>query len=380
MQHACPTQISGTGPICITRAEAFGLSLPLAKPVLMSGLRLDRSQSLVIRLESESGFVGWGEVNAAPSHGGDSLVEMYEAWNTILKSSLKGSDALGLGALSQALAAQLSIGCSATTAVDMALHDLVGQHLGVPAHVLLGGKRRSEVAALWLIGTGSRDTDLAEAERLFTAGFRFFKLKVGVHAVEEEIELALTLRGRLGPELRLCADANMGMTAEQAIRYAKGVAPSCLEFFEQPLHKDDLLGLKQLLAADLIPVGLDESLTSLDALLSHAALGTQGGSLKTLKLGGMSGVASIAQVCAAHRQHINLAGKIAETGIASAALIHLAGVVPNIDWGVSPSHSYLVEDIVRETMKPSRGVYQVPSGPGLGVAVDESLLERYRIT
>jgi L-alanine-DL-glutamate epimerase-like enolase superfamily enzyme len=378
--HPHPHHAGNTEPVRIRSAQAFGLSLPLAKPVLMAGVRLDKSQTLIVRLESENGCVGWGEAIAAPSHGGATLPEMHQAWDSVLSPGLKGSDALGLGALSQALAVDLPSGQSAATAVDMALHDLVGQHLGVPVHVLLGGKRRSAVAALWLIGTGTRDTDLAEAERRFSEGYRFFKLKVGVRAVEEEVELALALRERLGPELRLCADANMGMTADQAIRYAQGVLLARLEFFEQPLHKDDLVGLKRLLAADLIPVGLDESLTSMAALLSHVALGTHGGSLKTLKLGGMSGVVAAAQVCAAHRQHINLAGKIAETGIGSAALIHLAGVVPNMDWGVSPSHSYLAQDIVRQPVTPLHGVYQVPSRPGLGVEVDESLLERYQIS
>jgi len=372
--------MTNTEPLRIRSAQVFGLSLPLAKPVLMAGVRLERSQTLIIRLESENGCVGWGEANAAPSHGGATLPEMHQAWDTVLWSGLKGADALGLGALSQFLAADLSSGQSAATAVDMALHDLVGQHLGVPVHVLLGGQRRRSVAALWLIGTGARDTDMAEADKRFSEGYRFFKLKVGVRDVEEEIEIALALRERLGSELRLCADANMGMTADQAIRYAQGVLPARLAFFEQPLQKDDLVGLKRLLATELIPVGLDESLTSMDALLSHAALGTHGGSLKTLKLGGMSGVVAAAQVCAAHRQHINLAGKIAETGIASAALIHLAGVVPNIEWGVSPSHSYLAQDIVRQPVTPLNGVYQVPTRPGLGVDVDETLLERFQIS
>lgn len=366
-------------PLTLRRADAFALRLPLRKPVFMAGVRLAHSDNLIVRLEAHSGAVGWGEANAAPSHGGDTLADMRQAFDETLQPGLLGQDARRLGGLSAALSARLTAGRSAVTAVDMALHDLVGHHLGVPAHVLLGGLRRETVEPLWLIGTGSQDTDLAEGRRRFDEGYRFFKLKVGVHPVEEEIALALQLRVSLGPQVRLCADANMGMNAEQAIRYAEGVHEARLEFLEQPLHKDDIAGLRRLIATDLIAVGLDESLTSVAVLIEHAALGAQGGSLKTLKLGGLSGVVAAAQVGASHAQRINLAGKIAETGIASAALIHLAGVVPNVDWGVSPSHAYLAEDIVRQPVAPVRGLYTVSQAPGLGVEVDESLLSRHRI-
>jgi muconate cycloisomerase len=259
----------------------------------------------------------------------------------------------------------------------MALHDLVGRHLGVPAHVLLGGMRRDTVSPLWLLGTGSRDTDLAEARQRFAEGYRFFKLKVGVRPLAQEIEMALALRQELGADLRLCADANMGMSADQAIEYARGVQSAKLDFLEQPLAREDLAGLKRLIDTGLIHVGLDESITSVQDLLSHAALGAAGGSLKTLKLGGMSGVAAAGQVCHAHGQHINLAGKIAETSIATAAVIHLAAVLPNVDWGVSPSNAYLVGDITDQPVSPSSGVYRVSDRPGLGVDVDESAVRRY---
>ena len=363
-------------PLTIRRAQAFGLRLPMKKPVLMAGVRLEHSENFLIRLEANDGTVGWGEASSAPQHGGSTVQEMMQAWQA-LQARVTGADAMALGGLTQQLYDGVKIGKSALGALDMALHDLVGRHLNVPAHVLLGGLRRKAVSPLWLLGTGQRDTDLAEARARYAEGYRFFKLKVGVRALEEEIEMALALRSALGDELRLCADANMGMSADQAIAYAQGVLPARLEFFEQPLAREDLTGLRRLIATGLIPVGLDESVTSVDDLISHAALGVAGGSLKTLKLGGMSGVAACAHVCQAHGQKINLAGKIAETSIASAAVIQLAAVLPNVDWGVSPSQAYLVEDVVTQPLAPVGGLYAVSQAPGLGIEVDEALVKRY---
>jgi muconate cycloisomerase len=96
-----------------------------------------------------------------------------------------------------------------------------------------------------------------------------------------------------------------------------------------------------------------------------------------LKLGGMSGVVAAAQVCEAHGQRINLAGKIAETSIASAAVIHLAAVLPNVDWGVSPSQAYLVEDVTDQPLSEQDGRYPVSQAPGLGVQVNEAVVSRF---
>jgi L-alanine-DL-glutamate epimerase-like enolase superfamily enzyme len=76
---------------------------------------------------------------------------------------------------------------------------------------------------------------------------------------------------------------------------------------------------------------------------------------------------------------INLSGKVAETSISSAALLHMAAVVPSIDWGTSPSHLFLQTDIVERPFAPVNGEYPLPMGPGLGIEVDESKVAQVRI-
>ena len=247
---------AGTAVLKIKRADGFGLRLPMKKPVLMAGVRIEQSENFLIRIEAENGVVGWGEASSAPNHGGSSVQDMRQAWLDVLPQ-IQGANAMALGGLTAHLKPSVKIGKSVLGALDMALHDLVGRHLGVPAHVLLGGMRRDTVSPLWLLGTGSRDTDLAEARQRFAEGYRFFKLKVGVRPLADEIEMALALRQELGADFRLCADANMGMSADQAIEYARGVQAAKLDFLEQPLAREDLTGLKRLIDTGLIDVGLD---------------------------------------------------------------------------------------------------------------------------
>jgi muconate cycloisomerase len=101
--------------------------------------------------------------------------------------------------------------------------------------------------------------------------------------------------------------------------------------------------------------------------------------LKTLKLGGISGVLQSASVCNALNLEINLAGKIAETSIASAAVLQLSAALNNVNWGVSPSHLYLAEDIVDKPIQPMNGMYSIPSAAGLGIEVNEDQLKRFLV-
>ena len=75
----------------------------------------------------------------------------------------------------------------------------------------------------------------------------------------------------------------------------------------------------------------------------------------------------------------HLAGKIAESGIASAAVLHLAASVPSLDWGVSPTSPYLTEDVLATPLTFRNGHAEVPTGPGLGIEVDEKRVRRFTI-
>jgi L-alanine-DL-glutamate epimerase-like enolase superfamily enzyme len=75
--------------------------------------------------------------------------------------------------------------------------------------------------------------------------------------------------------------------------------------------------------------------------------------------------------------HVNLASKIADSGIGSAAIIHIGAALPQLDWDISITCQYLAQDIVTEPFKVERGHVPVPDRPGLGITVDESKLSRF---
>ena len=148
------------------------------------------------------------------------------------------------------------------------------------------------------------------------------------------------------PNTPLCADANCGLTLAAARRYIEGTRDARLMFVEQPLAHDDLAGLKALARASKMPIGVDEGIHSLADIEAHARAGAEGVSLKLIKLGGLRKAIAAGKLCRKLGLKINVAAKIAESSIGTAAAVHLACAVPNVDWGVSLTNLYLAEDIV----------------------------------
>ncbi len=220
--------------------------------------------------------------------------------------------------------------------------------------------------------------DIAEAQAKLREGFNFFKLKIGVKPLRDEIAAAHAIRAAL-PGATLCADANCGLTLAAAKRYAERTRDAGLAFIEQPLPAHDLVGLRALARASKTPIGMDESIHSLADIEATKRAGAKGVSLKLIKLGGFREAIAAGKLCKKLGLKINVAAKIAESSIGTAAAVHLACAVPNVAWGVSLTNMYLAEDIVRRPIAIADGKVALPDGPGLGVEVDEAALARFRV-
>jgi muconate cycloisomerase len=150
-------------------------------------------------------------------------------------------------------------------------------------------------------------------------------------------------------------------------------------FLEQPLGHTDLKGLTALARSSPIPIGADEGIHSVADVEAHAQCGAGGVSLKLIKLGGFSRALEAAIRADRLGLCLNIAAKIAESSLASATTVHLACAVPTIDWGVSLTHFYLAEDIVRAPLPLRDGEVELPTKPGLGVEIDENAVQRCRV-
>ena len=363
-------------PLTVRRIEAIPVALPLKAPMKMAGITITRAENLLVRVEAASGHVGWGEAPSAPTMTGDTLGGLVAAVRDHLAPLLLGQDAAqDHGAM---LRRALVGNTGAHSAVEMALLDLGGRASGRRLIDLVAKPARRAVAPMWLLGNATPEQDIAEAHARTDEGYDFFKLKIGVKPLVAEIAAAHAIRKAL-PNATLCADANCGLTVAAARRYLERTRAASLAFVEQPLGADDLAGLKALARGSKTPIGMDESIQSLADIEAVRRAGAKGVSLKLIKLGGFRAAVTAGKLCRKLGLKINVAAKIAESGIGTAAAVHLACAVPNVDWGVSLTNFYLAEDVVRRPLAIQNGTVALPDGPGLGVEIDEAAVARFRV-
>jgi muconate cycloisomerase len=364
----------------IRRIEPIAVSLPMAKPLKMAFEEVRSAENVLVRLETDDGVVGWGGAATAPTMTGETVASMAAAIRH-LAPRLEGMPLDDIAAVMSRAGNYLFGNLSAKSVIEMALHDALGRARERPAHDLLGGKRRDRVAVLRMVGTGKGTAaDVADAQRGRAEGFVAFKIKVGVAGPREDAERTRKVCEALAgnASLLLCADANQGFTPDQAVEYVRAVEDTALAYFEQPVAAHDIEGMARVARASRIPVGCDEGLHSLEDLKRHHDAGAAGGfSLKTIKLGGLQPVMDAGRLCEKLGLKVNLASKMAETSVSTAALLHLAAALPAIDWGVGLSSPYLTDDIVTQPFTIADGHVPVPVGPGLGVEVDEAKVRRY---
>lgn len=370
---------AGHGPLVIRRVDAIAVALPLKAPMTMSGVTIATADNLLVRIEAAGGAVGWGEAASAPTMTGDTLAGLVAAVRDHLAPLLIGQDALARPKLRRIMARALVGNTGAHSAVEMALLDLAGRVLHQRIIDLIGRERRNAVRPMWILGNPTLNEDIVEARARQAEGFHLFKLKIGVKPLAKEIAAAIAMREVLGPDMPLCADANGGLTLANAQRYMENTGRARLMFLEQPLPPDDLAGLQALARAARVPIGIDEGIHGLDDIEVHAQAGAGGVSLKLIKLGGLSTALDAARLCRRLRLKVNVAAKIAESSLGSAAAVHLACAAPNVNWGVSLTHFYLAEDLVRRPLKLRDGHVMLPDGAGLGVDIDEAAVDRFRV-
>jgi L-alanine-DL-glutamate epimerase-like enolase superfamily enzyme len=361
--------------------EPIAVGLPMKKPVQMAGETVARADNVLVRIESEDGVVGWGEAASAPTMTGETVASMMAAI-THMTPSLLGRPLEDFAGASAAMDAQMYGNSGAKAAIEIALHDLVGRTTGRPVYALLGAKQRNRMPVLAVVGSEDAAVDLREAQERRVAGYRAFKIKVGLGSPEADAGRTRSICTALKKQAEEClvsADANQGFSVEDALRYARAVAECGLDFFEQPVDAHDLDAMARVAAATRVPIGADEGIHSRDDIeRHHERRAARGVSLKAIKLGGLRAMLEASRLCDRLGMQVNISCKTGESSVASAAAVHVATVAPAIAWGLTVTNQGLAEDVVVEPLRIENGHVEVLGRPGLGIEVDERRVRRWQ--
>ena len=355
------------------------VSLPMKKPVIMAGEEVRRAENVLVKIATNDGRAGWGEAASAPVMTGDTLESLVAALHHLAPALIE-RDPRDIDGAMAAMHGRLYGNNGAKAAVEIALLDLAAQDARCPLNALLGKPQRTHIPLLGVIGGGDLDGDLSDAVKKKADGFTAFKIKVGVDTPEADAARTRAICEVLGRECAISADANQGFSRDEALAYVRAVDGSGLTFFEQPLDAHDLDGMAKVAAATSIAIGADEGIHALAEIRAHhARQAARGVSLKAIKLGGVRALVDAGRLCAELDMAVNISCKTGESSVACAAALHAASVIPALDWALTLTHTGLVADVVRSSLPTARGHVDALERIGLGVEVDEDLVERHRV-
>ena len=364
----------------IRAVEGYPVCMPYRKVYGGSYYRRRQASFVVVRILTDDGMEGWGEAGTLGTWGETQGVAL-QLVTEVLGPALVGTDPMNVEAALENMDRFLRGYPYTKAAIEMALYDIAGKALGVPVHVLLGGRCRSVIPVHGGVGLADMDQMVADAVELEAAGFRAIKVKVGID-LRKDLDLVRRVREALGPDRMLIVDANQGYTRKAAREALTAMREFRPLMAEQPLEAADLEGMASLTKDFDVPIIADESVWSpADTLRAASLHAADVFHVYVLKPGGLFRARTCVQIAEAARIPCNVGGMI-DLGIGSAAELHLSAALQNVRPDIAPcgifGPYFLVDDIITERFPMHEGAIPVPMGPGLGVEVDLEKLRTYQ--
>ncbi len=360
----------------ITDVDAFVIEVPQKHaifPYQSRYLATSTTGALLIRLETESGLVGWGETPQILSFYGDPplTADVVES----LRPVLLGKDA---GAIEMLYAEWPFDHIRVQSAVEMAMWDILGKACGQPLYRLLGGPVRKEIELACCMGIQPPGRAGEIAKAYADEGFKTLKTKAG-RSPEEDLAMVRGIRDAVGDRLKLRIDPNTGYPPDVCLQLARDLEPYNLEYLEQPMPDANMADSARIRTLTSTPLALNESVTTLEHVRKILELDAADYLLPdTYQCGGVWAIKLIVDVaasagvpCVFHCAH--------DFGLKTAAMLHVAASSPNMPLANDCTYYGLESDILTERLEIHAGTMTVPEAPGLGVDVDMSLLRKYLV-
>lgn len=337
-------------------------------PYTMSGQQVWSLDTTIVRLVSDTGVEGWGEVCPvgplyAPVQAGGIRAALAEIGACLIGASLN------INAVTRAIDGQINGQNYARSAIDIAVHDLLGKALGVPVATLLGGALATRLPSYFATGIGEPDEIARLAAEKVKDGFPRIQIKVGGRDVAEDVATVRKVWEVVGDRARLAVDANRGLKARDALRLSREChdVPFVLE---QPCNTiEEVAAIRNQIGH---PIYLDESMVDLNTVLRVIGDGLADGfGMKVSRLGGLRPFSAFRDMAAA-RSLPHTCDDSWGGDIVAAACIHMgATVAPAQLEAVWLSTPYVENSYVPEApVTVQAGHVALPEGPGLGITPD----------
>lgn len=358
------------------------IDVPTIREHKLSNLSIQKQSYVLVRLITQDGVEGYGEAATlgGPLWAEESVETIKMVIDTYLGPFLIGHSVTKPRAGRKILDRAAKRNNAAKAALETALLDAFGRTIGQPMHALLGGLVRDKVPVLWALASGDPSQEIDEALSLIDARRHFdFKIKIGAKSPDEDIErLSRVATGLAGKGVLKVVDANQAWDEVTANRCIPALSEIGIELLEQPLPDWNLQGAARVAARHQLPLLADESVfTKQDAWSVASAGAAQAVSLKLVKHGGPLAMMDVAAASEAGGLGL-YGGCLLEGPIGTAAQLHVYGALPSLVWGSESFGPLIMKDELATTpIDYKDGFATVPTGPGLGVELDDDMVAFY---
>ena len=371
----------------ITSVQTFLLSHRLKRPFGASvSVPLSQTrETLLVKIESDQGLVGWGET--APISGARGTIDDH------LAARLLGRNPLEYRRLWRELWGPNFGNGLAVGGIETALNDLRGKALNLPVAELFGGRYRDRVpvyvsALNYVEGRDIEDEYPQVAGEMVQQGHKAIKMRLGRYSVAREAAVVEQVRQVVGPETKLMADGNGAYTMSTAVRMGHRLHELGFEFFEEPLPQAPKYAgyaeLRRKLPLSLAAGEVLDSRATAKQLIDGRAMDIIQPDLSLC--GGLGEALFIAEM--ARLSGIRCIPHCWGGDIINAASVHLLSLIPEPHWGL-PTDTPLMEldygenpwrdGLAKNPIAVNDGFISVPTTPGLGIEVNEDVVREYAV-
>jgi len=362
----------------IKQVEVFGVKMPLVGSFTSGGKSYDVTKCVVVRITDTDGVTGISSIDPsnksiAPNTAADIAVTI----RNVLGPALIGENPDRINLIVEGAAKLTPHQPGAVAGVELACIELACRRRGIALFDYVGGAVLDRVRFNGWIGELPPDEAAVEAKRWQDDGFKSVKIKVG-SGVAADSDRVMAVRDAVGSDMQLRMDANMQCSMTHALELCTAVKNCDMQLFEQPVQKDDLEGLAQIRRKGGLPIMADESISDHASLIrviqadcaDYVKFGIKqaGGLLTSARMLATAEAAGL-PVVLGHGFGLDLS---------TMAEIMLGATSRNIVPGLECVGPLKVVDTVATTrLDISAGSIDVPTGPGLGIELDENKLAQY---
>lgn len=337
------------------------------KPMKIAFMVIEGFDTLVLKMETDEGIVGYGEAATLPFVTGDSI-DTAVAVGKQFRSALIGQNPILIENIHNIMDDMYAYNTSIKAAIDIACYDIASKKMDMPLYKFLGGVNKT-VYSDTTLGIDEPEAMAEKAVEWVQKGWSNLKVKLG-QSVDLDLERMILIRKAVGDKIGLRIDANQGWSVKDSIRIINELEKLNVELIEQPIVYWDYDGLKEIKSMVNLPVVADESCHSpIDAAKLAKTKAVNGINIKLMKCGGIFKAQKINAIAEANNIFCML-GCMGESKIANSAAMHFGIANKNVKIFDLDITFYTESSWIKDGFTNEGNVCHMTDKPGLGVTVE----------